>query len=429
MKPTNSSEYAKITHRTREELQDPNRKLADLARKAVGSVEWKIILDTANENNIHDTDTLGNTALHYACEIDPSTLNPLPQNSNNPLPAAVHAKKTLNLKTIITTLIQKGSRITQKGDGKETPLGILIRKDRLDIIMNVLNKNNVNDMDDCGFRAIDYATQHGNDQIAAYLIENGAKLTQKNGAEFTPLKSMIVNKQLNFIRRVINKNNVNIKDDFNKTLLHYVCELGDLEVFNYLKSIKANSAIQDANGQTPLHIATIENHPTLVAGLCIQPIVTITGANNNNSSNIINIKKIRDNQGFLAVDYAEALKRSEMEKFLRINTKSVLVKASSDPTPNKFIRGILKKPENPITTDKLLQAQSRYSTRERGRSRSFGNDMDAIKAYVQSVTSIPIQANTQQTKNDSSTVSSTSTQAPAESETNPPPTHNPQLGK
>ena len=61
---------------------------------------------------------------------------------------------------------------------------------------------------------------------------------------------------------LIEKQNVdiNIKDNDEKTPLHFACQEGNFPVVEYLISKGANIEAKDGRGQTPLHYASFTTH-------------------------------------------------------------------------------------------------------------------------------------------------------------------------
>ena len=66
--------------------------------------------------------------------------------------------------------------------------------------------------------------------------------------------SLMMSSDLENIKKLINKTNVNEQDNYGKTAMHWAVILGDknLEIVKYLISLNADLNIKDKEGKTPV---------------------------------------------------------------------------------------------------------------------------------------------------------------------------------
>jgi len=176
-------------------------------------------------------------------------------------------------------LIDKGSEFTQ--DLKNKGLHIAISKGGNSPIKN--NHNN----------------------IAKFLIDNGADINQKDKDGNTLLLQKITSRNFNYmdIKFLLdNGADINIKNNDKQTVLHFIYKLNDLNLINDLMREKSEINIKDKDGNTPLIYASKYNNYKVVKLLIDNGAdITITNKNEenalmslSNSRYFINEKEILD---------------------------------------------------------------------------------------------------------------------------------------
>lgn len=106
------------------------------------------------------------------------------------------------------------------------------------------------------------AIEVGNVKILKLLLNAGAKVNSKNNWDRTPLGYALVdNYKVELLKTLVDAGaDVNETGDFGQSALHFATSANDVELIEYLLSWHVNVNIKNANhGQTPLHIAGIEN--------------------------------------------------------------------------------------------------------------------------------------------------------------------------
>ena len=81
------------------------------------------------------------------------------------------------------------------------------------------------------------------------------------------LHNFVKNNQINELEKELKKNNINlnIKDKYNRTPLHYACSKGYIEIVKILiKDPRIEINVFDKYYYTPFHLACIYNHLNIV---------------------------------------------------------------------------------------------------------------------------------------------------------------------
>lgn len=100
-------------------------------------------------------------------------------------------------------------------------------------------------------------------------IRNGGDVNVKNGYGKTPLMIAAENGNENMVSLLLENNaKIKLKDDLNRTALHYGCTQKKLGVVSLLvnkydlnyEKLKKKINIKDNNGNTPLHLAAMYNN-------------------------------------------------------------------------------------------------------------------------------------------------------------------------
>jgi len=121
--------------------------------------------------------------------------------------------------------------------------------------INIINKTSKE-----GYSALTLACYYGNNDVAAYLIQNVKDINSKSGYG-TPLMAATVKKNSYLVKLLLENNaNPNLTDQNNSTALHFAVIFSQPEIITLLMEYKANPNIKDNRGNTALDYAKITNN-------------------------------------------------------------------------------------------------------------------------------------------------------------------------
>lgn len=125
--------------------------------------------------------------------------------------------------------------------------------------INIINKTSKE-----GYSALTLACYYGNNDVAAYLIQNVKDINSKSGYG-TPLMAATVKKNSYLVKLLLENNaNPNLTDQNNSTALHFAVIFSQLEIIELLMEYKANPNIKDNRGNTALDYAKITNNNNII---------------------------------------------------------------------------------------------------------------------------------------------------------------------
>jgi ankyrin repeat protein len=127
-------------------------------------------------------------------------------------------------------------------------------------VLNVASKDNV------GMRPIHWTCTEGSIPHAALLLKNGADMEARDNSGCTPLLIAAQYGQVEVVAYLLKKGaNIQAVDSSRDTALHWAAYKGSIEVCGLLAYYKQLSfATQDTYGQTPLHLAALRGHTSVV---------------------------------------------------------------------------------------------------------------------------------------------------------------------
>lgn len=159
---------------------------------------------------------------------------------------------------ILDLLLQNGADVNATDERDRTPIFWVIDKN---ILLKLIKKNaNLNWKDKEKNTVLFCNCALGcYEDIVKTLLENGANINEKNGAdELTALHVSCCSKQnFNMVKILVDHNaRVDIKDKKGNTVVHVCCETGNRKSLEYiLKNKNVDLNLKNNKGNTPLHVA------------------------------------------------------------------------------------------------------------------------------------------------------------------------------
>ena len=141
-----------------------------------------------------------------------------------------------------------------------TLIDLATKHDIASDVLNAASKDNV------GMRPIHWACTEGSIPHTALLLKNGADMEAKDNSGCTPLLISAQYGQVEVVAYLLKKNaNLQAVDTSYDTALHWAAYKGSIEVCGLLAYYRQLSfATQDQYGQTPLHLAALRGHTSVV---------------------------------------------------------------------------------------------------------------------------------------------------------------------
>jgi len=104
-----------------------------------------------------------------------------------------------------------------------------------------------------GWTSVMIAAAKGLDDTLAWLLDEGANAQTPDVYGFTPLMRAVDNNHIASVRQLVllDKVNVNWKDELDNTALHYAVSNQNLENVKQLLTVKASPSIENLSGDTP----------------------------------------------------------------------------------------------------------------------------------------------------------------------------------
>ncbi|WP_375316208.1 ankyrin repeat domain-containing protein [Wolbachia endosymbiont (group A) of Colletes cunicularius] len=151
-------------------------------------------------------------------------------------------------KDIFPFLSDKETIINTKDSGDWTPLHYAVYYNALDVVKFLVNKGaDINAKDKDSKTPLDLAAQENDKSVAEFLKQK--ELDKK-------LLAAVQDAGLNEVKDLINqKANINAKDMYGWTPLHFAASRDKLSVVEFLFNNNANVKTKDVYGNTPLHVA------------------------------------------------------------------------------------------------------------------------------------------------------------------------------
>jgi ankyrin repeat protein len=131
---------------------------------------------------------------------------------------------------------------------------------------NVMDLMNAASGDNVGMRPLHWACTEGSIPHVALLLKNGADMEAKDNSGCTPLLIAAQYGQVEVVAYLLkNGSNIQAVDTSRDTALHWAAYKGSIQVCGLLSYYqKLDWSTQDAYGQTPIHLASLRGHTTVV---------------------------------------------------------------------------------------------------------------------------------------------------------------------
>ena len=180
----------------------------------------------------------GYTALHYSCRYG-------------------HVD-------IVRTLVKHKANGNARTDSGDTPL-ILAAKHKHDNVVHALLSDSQCLMDakgQDGYTALHYACRYGHVDIVKILVKHKANVKARTEHGDTPLHLAALYGKIEVVIAELDSDMINVKGHLGRSLLHSACACSDKSVGAVVEYVcrYLSPLLVDDNGNTPLHIACLNNN-------------------------------------------------------------------------------------------------------------------------------------------------------------------------
>ena len=149
---------------------------------------------------------------------------------------------------------------------KPLTLAVINNHDNVVHVLLSTYKCPVNAKGQDGYTALHYSCKKGHVDIVKTLVKHKANVNARTDREDTPLTLAAMNKHDNVVHALLSDSQclVDAKGQDGYTALHYSCRYGNVDLARTLVKHKANVNARTDSGDTPLTLAAINKHDTVV---------------------------------------------------------------------------------------------------------------------------------------------------------------------
>ena len=234
----------------------------------------------ANANDIHSYTPLSLAVLNNHTSIVSALVSEFGCDPNDGV--SLHTACRCGDLSMVRTLIGCGASVNEKDVGGKTPLSLAVLNNHTSIVSALVSEFGCDPNDGvslhtackhgsmkmvmCGAHVND---KHGNLSMVKTLIECGASVDGKDGDGNTSLHLTAKIKRNETMQALLSdfKSDPNIKNKEGKTPLHIACMCGNLSGVELLRKHGARVNANDIHSYTPLSLAVLNNHTSIVSKL------------------------------------------------------------------------------------------------------------------------------------------------------------------
>ncbi|KAK7074366.1 hypothetical protein SK128_009451 [Halocaridina rubra] len=194
-------------------------------------------------------------------------------STNNIRKTPLHFAAHKNLVETLKILLEADADITAKDEDGYTPLHVAVANGNEDIVKELIkfmksrNRNTrdvFNVKNNMRKTPLHFAARTGNLDILKVLLDAGVDVIAKDKDGYTALHVAIASEKDKVIQELLNFEKIKqdyiadllvAKNNIGKTVLHFACHVGHLEVLKVLLGSGADILAKDKDGYTPLHVA------------------------------------------------------------------------------------------------------------------------------------------------------------------------------
>lgn len=130
--------------------------------------------------------------------------------------------------------------------------------------MLMANPTAINTVNKDGFSALILAVYRNNNQVAQFLIENGANINE-NSPMGSPLMAATVKGNIEIVKILLNKKaDVNVADENGTTALMYAVQFANFAIIEQLLNHKVNKTHKDKQGKTAFEYAVFSGNEQII---------------------------------------------------------------------------------------------------------------------------------------------------------------------
>jgi len=147
--------------------------------------------------------------------------------------------------------------VHEKNEEGETPLHIASNQGQIELVASLIERGaELNTANNLGYTPLHYAASKCNKEIVRMLIDNGANVNSRSDFGYTPLHYAVNYCKMDIAKMLIdNGANINIRNIFGNTPLHCVAALGKMEAVRLLIEYGASLYLEDESEYNALQLA------------------------------------------------------------------------------------------------------------------------------------------------------------------------------